>query len=474
MSNRLAKYFNDQTSVSQEAVSTETGAEEVKVTISAEAIANSKEFIEARSGVEDIAQAENLHAHVSNGLSIVRSSLESLNAKGGVSQQAAPFFELATNAYVTSVGLNPISLGFEHANFSDETPKQVASFEALDVVFGLLQGSAEKIAQLRIEATQRLNDIVMKSVPATLSMESMADSFDTIQQERQEDRKNDFIGYNEVAQNFRSALAAQNEAGGFSLESLYAASLASDAICGFAGKEPVSIASEEVVLSGNPVVVTFEELDAVCSEIQVEAGLAVTGNPPEGEVPASGAHKPEAGEVTHVEGDAVPEVFDGEGTISEAEVIEMLTDGDAEETEVEEAEEPLDSSVSQEFLDSVSTEDIAGVYTAAKAQSLHMKIADLEETVRKLKAENSKLKRNQKKPSTESLEVSMEANIKDLKTGKKVKFSHGHGKIAKILTGPYKLGHKMHHASKDEPRFLVKADKGGHYSIHKASALTLV
>lgn len=77
--------------------------------------------------------------------------------------------------------------------------------------------------------------------------------------------------------------------------------------------------------------------------------------------------------------------------------------------------------------------------------------------------------------STESLEeVSMEASVKELKAGAKVKFSHGHGKIKKIFTSEFKIGHKHHKASKDDPRYLVAADKGGHLSIHKASALTLV
>ena len=81
----------------------------------------------------------------------------------------------------------------------------------------------------------------------------------------------------------------------------------------------------------------------------------------------------------------------------------------------------------------------------------------------------------EKKASTESLEeVSMEASVKELKAGAKVKFSHGHGKIKKIFTSEFKIGHKHHKASKDDPRYLVAADKGGHLSIHKASALTLV
>lgn len=70
--------------------------------------------------------------------------------------------------------------------------------------------------------------------------------------------------------------------------------------------------------------------------------------------------------------------------------------------------------------------------------------------------------------------VSLEAaDIKKLRSGVKVKFSHGHGKISKVLTAPFMHGGKQHHASKDDPRFLVKHDKGGKDSIHKASALTI-
>lgn len=86
------------------------------------------------------------------------------------------------------------------------------------------------------------------------------------------------------------------------------------------------------------------------------------------------------------------------------------------------------------------------------------------------------VKLSSQKISTESIEeeVSMEASVKELKSGAKVKFSHGHGKIKKIFTSEFKIGGKHHKASKDDPRYLVAADKGGHLSIHKASALTLV
>lgn len=78
--------------------------------------------------------------------------------------------------------------------------------------------------------------------------------------------------------------------------------------------------------------------------------------------------------------------------------------------------------------------------------------------------------------STESLTgISMEgADPKKLKSGVKVRFSHGHGKVAKVFTAPFMFAKKHHPASKDDPRYLVKADKGGHQSVHKASALTIV
>ena len=72
------------------------------------------------------------------------------------------------------------------------------------------------------------------------------------------------------------------------------------------------------------------------------------------------------------------------------------------------------------------------------------------------------------------LQLSMEAEIKELRNGMKVKFSHGHGKIAKIYTGPFLLDKKHHKASKDAPLYLVRHDKGGKHSLHKASALKLV
>lgn len=69
--------------------------------------------------------------------------------------------------------------------------------------------------------------------------------------------------------------------------------------------------------------------------------------------------------------------------------------------------------------------------------------------------------------------LSLEAG-KVLRPGMKVRYSHGHGKIQKILVHPMKIGGKVHHASKDKPLYVVKADKGGHVSFHKASALTPV
>ena len=67
--------------------------------------------------------------------------------------------------------------------------------------------------------------------------------------------------------------------------------------------------------------------------------------------------------------------------------------------------------------------------------------------------------------------ASMEAMPKELRGGMRVRFSHGHGKIAKIYTAPFFLDKKHHKASKDAPIYLVKHDKGGKHSLHKASAL---
>lgn len=70
--------------------------------------------------------------------------------------------------------------------------------------------------------------------------------------------------------------------------------------------------------------------------------------------------------------------------------------------------------------------------------------------------------------------LSTEGGAKPLRPGMRVRYSHGHGKIQKILTSPMKVAGKVHHATKDKPLYVVKADKGGHVSIHKASALTAV
>jgi hypothetical protein len=67
--------------------------------------------------------------------------------------------------------------------------------------------------------------------------------------------------------------------------------------------------------------------------------------------------------------------------------------------------------------------------------------------------------------------TSMEAMPKELRNGMRVRFSHGHGKIAKIYTAPFLLDKKHHKASKETPIYLVKHDKGGKHSLHKASAL---
>ena len=115
---------------------------------------------------------------------------------------------------------------------------------------------------------------------------------------------------------------------------------------------------------------------------------------------------------------------------------------------------------------------------AKKIQKIQDEIVDLE-TDRKdiqsvqasVKADLAKAKAA--KPSSEGLEVSLEgADIKDLKAGKPVKFSHGHGKIEKVYTAPFMYDRKSHTASKDSPKYLVKDSKGKH-SIHKASALTI-
>lgn len=65
-----------------------------------------------------------------------------------------------------------------------------------------------------------------------------------------------------------------------------------------------------------------------------------------------------------------------------------------------------------------------------------------------------------------------EASPKELRNGMPVKFSHGHGKIGRVFTAPFKLDGKNHHATKDAPLYLVKHDKGGKHSLHKASALS--
>lgn len=65
----------------------------------------------------------------------------------------------------------------------------------------------------------------------------------------------------------------------------------------------------------------------------------------------------------------------------------------------------------------------------------------------------------------------MEATPKELRNGMAVVFSHGHGKIARVFTAPFLLDKKHHKASKDAPLYLVKHDKGGKHSLHKASAL---
>lgn len=73
--------------------------------------------------------------------------------------------------------------------------------------------------------------------------------------------------------------------------------------------------------------------------------------------------------------------------------------------------------------------------------------------------------------STEN--ISMEAGFK-YRTGMRVKYSGGHGKIIKIFDRPTKYMGQVHHATRDNPKYEVRAEKGGKTSLHKASALTPV
>jgi uncharacterized membrane protein len=72
-----------------------------------------------------------------------------------------------------------------------------------------------------------------------------------------------------------------------------------------------------------------------------------------------------------------------------------------------------------------------------------------------------------------ALNVSTEAMFK-LKTGMKVKYSGGYGKIVKIFDRPTKYHGEIHHCTKDSPKYEVKADTGSHLSLHKAGALTVI
>ncbi|WP_174291522.1 DUF2945 domain-containing protein [Sphingomonas bacterium] len=64
---------------------------------------------------------------------------------------------------------------------------------------------------------------------------------------------------------------------------------------------------------------------------------------------------------------------------------------------------------------------------------------------------------------------------KDLKSGDKVTWkAHGgtaHGKVEKKQTSDTKIKSQTIRASKDDPQFIVKSDKGGK-AAHKADALT--
>ena len=45
------------------------------------------------------------------------------------------------------------------------------------------------------------------------------------------------------------------------------------------------------------------------------------------------------------------------------------------------------------------------------------------------------------------------------------------GTIKKKITAPIKFKGYVHHASKDEPQYLIKSDKTDHLAMHKGSAL---
>jgi Hypervirulence associated proteins TUDOR domain len=48
------------------------------------------------------------------------------------------------------------------------------------------------------------------------------------------------------------------------------------------------------------------------------------------------------------------------------------------------------------------------------------------------------------------------------------------GVVMKKLTVDYRFKGYVHHATKDEPQYLIKSDKTNHVAIHKGRALTLL
>ena len=49
-----------------------------------------------------------------------------------------------------------------------------------------------------------------------------------------------------------------------------------------------------------------------------------------------------------------------------------------------------------------------------------------------------------------------------------------HGIITKKLVSDVRFKGYIHHATKDEPQFLIKSDKTDHIAIHKGTALRLL
>jgi hypothetical protein len=76
--------------------------------------------------------------------------------------------------------------------------------------------------------------------------------------------------------------------------------------------------------------------------------------------------------------------------------------------------------------------------------------------------------------STENLSenISMEGDPFKLRTGMKVRYSGGYGRIVKIMDRPMVYKGKHYHGSKMNPHYEVKGEVGGKLTLHKASALT--